>query len=126
MLNLNSIIIFSEDPEKLADFYEKVLDKKPDWVDGGFIGFQAGSSFLTVGPHDKVKGKSVHPERIMINFESGNVEKEFERIKEIEGVKVIAEPYEMGGEGMLIATFEDPDGNYFQLISPFDVDLSKN
>ena len=35
-----------------------------------------------------------------------------------EDAKVIQEPYEMGG-GM-IATFADPDGNYFQLMTPWD------
>jgi hypothetical protein len=35
---------------------------------------------------------------------------------------VIAEPYQMGGESdeltASIATFADPDDNYFQLLSP--------
>ena len=34
------------------------------------------------------------------------------------GAKVIKEPYEMGG--MWIATLADPDGNYFQLMSPWE------
>lgn len=126
MLNLNSLLIFSENPKELADFYEKVLDKKPDWVEEGYYGFQAGSTFLTIGMHDKVKGRNPQPERVMINFETSEVKKEFERIKEAANAKVIAEPYEMGGVNMLIATFEDPDGNYFQLITPFEIDLSKN
>ena len=45
---------------------------------------------------------------------------EFERIKGL-GTKVVAEPYRMdeNQEG-LIATFADPDGNYFQLMSPWE------
>ena len=35
------------------------------------------------------------------------------------GAKVIAEPYSMGeDQNFLIATLSDPDGNYFQLVSP--------
>ena len=35
------------------------------------------------------------------------------------GAKVIAEPYHMAdGQDHLIATLADPDGNYFQLMSP--------
>jgi predicted enzyme related to lactoylglutathione lyase len=51
----------------------------------------------------------------MFNFETLQVKEEFERIKEFGGV-VIKEPYEM--EGGWIATLADPDGNYFQLVSP--------
>ncbi len=34
------------------------------------------------------------------------------------GAVVIKEPYEM--QGMWIATLADPDGNYFQLMSPWE------
>ena len=44
------------------------------------------------------------------------VQKEFDRIKSL-GAIVIKEPYDMGG--MWIATLADPDGNYFQLMSPW-------
>ena len=79
-----------------------------------------GSGAVTIGPHDKVHGKSQNPERILINFETKDVEGEFKRIKEL-GAKVIAEPYHPGEDpsGML-ATFEDPDGNYFQLATPWE------
>jgi predicted enzyme related to lactoylglutathione lyase len=60
-------------------------------------------------------GSTKDPGRIMINFETTNVKEEFERIKAL-GVKVIREPYEMGGGW--IATLADPDGNYFQLVTP--------
>lgn len=43
---------------------------------------------------------------------------EAERIKGL-GVTVQHEPYQPGGNAnMWLATFEDPDGNYFQLASP--------
>lgn len=118
MLNFNSILVFSEEPKKLSDFYKKVFQKEPIWNEGGYVGFQVGSAFITFGPHDKVKGKSQNPERIMFNFETEDVEGEFKRIKEL-GAEVIAEPYgpEKEPEGK-IATLSDPDGNYFQLMSP--------
>lgn len=117
-LNFNSVLLFSEDPEKLSNFYGKVLQKEPDMADGGYFGYMAGSTFLTLGSHDKVKGKNSHPERFMINFESEDVVGEFERIKEL-GAKVVAEPYQMEGMDGWIATFEDPDGNFFQLMPPW-------
>ena len=120
MLNFSSILIFSEDSKKLGDFYEKVFDKKPDMNDNGYYGFVVGKTFLNIGPHDKVKGMSKDPERVMINFETSEVKEEFARIKKL-GATVIAEPYQMGEEwDGWIATFADPDGNYFQLMTPWE------
>lgn len=118
MLNLNSILISSEDPKKLTEFYKKVLEKEPDMNDGGYTGFLAGKTFLTIGPHDKIEGKNQSPERMMFNFETIDVKGEFARIEKL-GAKIVAKPYQMGDTDMWIATFEDPDGNYFQLITPW-------
>lgn len=118
MLDFNSVLVFSEDPKKLADFYGKIFQKEPDWDDeGGYYGFMAGNSMITIGPHDKVRGKSPNPERIMLNFATEDVEEEFERIEKT-GAKVIAKPYKMREDDMWIATFADIDGNYFQLMTP--------
>lgn len=122
-LNLNNIMLGSEDSKKLADFYAKVLGApNPDWSDeaNGWFGFQAGDGSLAIGPHSDVKGKSQQPGRVMLNFSTPDVNAEFERIKAI-GAEVVAEPYEPGGGGgMLLCTFADPDGNYFQLATPWN------
>jgi predicted enzyme related to lactoylglutathione lyase len=118
MLDLNSIIIFSEDPKKLKEFYAKIFQKEPDWDQDGYSGFMIGKTSLTVGPHDKIKGKNSNSERILINFETKDVKEEFDRIKEV-GAKIIAEPYQMEGMEGWIATFADPDGNFLQLMSPW-------
>jgi predicted enzyme related to lactoylglutathione lyase len=118
MLNLNSILLFSEKPKELAEFYEKVFDKKPDWSGGDYVGWEVGNGYFTIGPHDKVKGSNSNPERMMLNFETSDVEKEFERIKGY-GTTVVADPYHPQEEAEgTIATFADPDNNYFQLITP--------
>ena len=120
MLDFKTLMLFSENPKELAAFYKKVFEKDPDWEMGGYFGFSVGSMTLMIGPHDKVHGKNANPERIMLNFEASDVKGEFDRIKELGG-DVIAEPYKPGEEpNMLIATFADPDGNYFQLGSPMD------
>lgn len=120
MLNLNSMMVGSDQPKVMADFYEKVLEKKPDMVDGDWYGFHCGSMFWGVGPHDKIHGKSKEADRIIINFETKEVEKEFARIKSL-GATVVKEPYKMDpNQSMMIATFADPDGNLFQLMSPWE------
>ncbi len=118
MLTLNSLLLSSEGPKKLVDFYNKILGRQPEWQEGEYSGFGEGTCTLVIGPHSKVHGQSKNPERIIINFEANDVKKEFERIKGL-GVKVVAEPYQMeGDENLWIATLADPDGNYFQLVSP--------
>ncbi len=116
MLNLNSIMLGSMQPKVLAEFYEKVLGVAPDMVEGSWYGWQVGSAFLSVGEHSEMKGAAKDPGRVMFNFETEKVKEEFERIAGI-GASVVKEPYEMSG--MWIATFADPDGNYFQLMSPW-------
>ena len=122
-LNLNSIMLGSDDSKALAAFYTKVLgDPNPEWTDesGGWFGYQAGAGGIAIGPHSDVKGKNQHPGRIMLNFETPDVKAEFERVKGL-GAEVVAEPYSpMDDERMLMCTFADPDGNYFQLSTPWE------
>jgi predicted enzyme related to lactoylglutathione lyase len=118
-LNFNSIMIGTSQPKVMSEFYEKVFAKAPDMVDPTGAGWQIGSSFFGFGEHSEVEGANKEPARMMCNFETTDVQAEFDRIKAT-GATVIKEPYEMeGANGMIIATFADPDGNYFQLMSPW-------
>ena len=121
MLKLSSIMIGTEQPKVLAAFYEKILNKKPDMADESWFGFAVGDCFLSIGFHDKVKGQATNPERLIFNFESSDVKADFERMKAA-GATVIKEPYQMEGMGTSawIATLADPDGNYFQLMTPWE------
>ena len=118
MLNLNSIMIGTKQIKVLAAFYEKVIGKPADMVDNdnGFFGWQVGGAFIGVLEHSEMGGSTKDPGRMIFNFETPQVKEEFERIKAINGAVVIKEPYEMG-QGW-IATLADPDGNYFQLMTP--------
>ena len=119
MLSLTTVMLGTQDAKGLAEFYTKVLGE-PGWSDESFTGWQAGPSWLMIGEHSEVKGRSENPARIMLNFETPDVKAEFERIKDL-GAQVVAEPYEPGGgDGMLMCTFADPDGNYFQLSTPWE------
>ena len=120
MLSLNSILVFSENPSTLVDFYKKVVQKDSDWTGGDFHGFKVGDGSLIIGPHDKVHGKNSGPERIIFNFETPDVEGEFKRITGL-GAAVIKAPYHPAEEEkMFLATLADPDGNFFQLASPME------
>ena len=118
-MNFNSILIGSEDPARLAEFYTKLFGK-PAWDDNGYVGWMIGSGSVTVGPHDQVKGPNAAPGRLIWNIESTDVKSDFERFKAA-GAKVIAEPYTFeGSPDSWIATLADPDENYFQLAAPMD------
>jgi predicted enzyme related to lactoylglutathione lyase len=101
----------------LAAFYEKMIGKPADMADAdqGFFGWKSGNGFISVLDHSEMGGKTKDPGRVMFVFETPQVKEEFERIKAL-GAGVIKEPYEMG-EGW-IATLSDPDGNFFQLMTP--------
>jgi len=64
-----------------------------------------------------VHGSAKEPARIMMNLETRDVRGEFERLKNA-NVTIIKAAYEI--EGMWIATLADPDGNYIQLMSPWE------
>ncbi|MEK7603458.1 MAG: VOC family protein [Patescibacteria group bacterium] len=115
MFNFNSLLISSENPKPLVEFYSMVVQSKPVWENAGFNGFKLGNGFIVIGPHDGVHGQNPSPEHIIFGMETTDVPKEFERIKAT-GAKVIAEPYHPSpNPEMWMATFADPDGNFFQL-----------
>jgi len=118
-MNFNSILIGSENPDRLVEYYTRLFGE-PVMSEGGYTGWQLGSGFVTVGPHSEVKGKSVHPGRIIWNIETADVRGDFDRLTAA-GAIVVAEPYGFDEplNGM-IATLADPDDNYFQLMSPME------
>ncbi len=120
MLDLNSVMIGTKQPKVLAAFYEKVIGKPAEMVDEayGFYGWKVGTAYFSVLDHSEMVGRTKDPGRVLLNFETKQVSEEFERIKALGGT-VIKEPYDM--EGGKIATLADPDGNYFQLITPMEM-----
>ena len=117
-LSFNHVMIGSEQPDVLAEFYGRVFDRAPDMKDEGGSSWQSGTAWLSVGGHSEVKGRAAEPQRVILNLETTEVKEEFERIKAIAGATVVKEPYEI--MDVWIATFADPDGNFFQLMAPWE------
>ncbi|TMB51840.1 MAG: hypothetical protein E6J50_03065 [Chloroflexi bacterium] len=116
-MNFNSILIGSADPQRLVDYYSKLFGE-PGMQEGGYAGWQLGTGFVTVGPHDQVTGKNTQPGRLIWNIETADVKGEFDRLKAANAI-VVREPYSFeGSPEAWIATLADPDDNYFQLVSP--------
>lgn len=123
MLNFNFLMIGTENEKVLVDFYKQIFNTEPEWFDEdmGYYGFQVGASGIMIGRHSEVSGSAKEPARILFGLEADNVDKEFDRIKAT-GAKVIRTLEQVGPTGTegKVATFADPEGNYFQLSSPWE------
>lgn len=116
-MNFNSLMIGTADAPAMAEYYTKLFGK-PSMEDGGFTGWELGTGWMVIGPHDEVTGRNAQPGRVIWNIESADVLSDFARLRDA-GAIVVREPYQpMEGQDMWITTLSDPDGNYFQLMSP--------
>lgn len=116
-MDFNNIMIGSEDPQRLVDYYTRLFGE-PAMSEGGYTGWRLGSGFISVGPHSEVHGKNSAPGRIIWNIESQDVKADFDRFVSA-GATVVREPYSFEEQpDAWVATIADPDDNYFQLMSP--------
>ncbi len=119
-LSINSLMIGTQQPQILADFYAKVFARPADMIeDNEWYMWQVGTFSLSIGSHSEVKGQAKEPSRMILNLETKTVQEEFDRLKDMSAT-IIKEPYEMGGAW--IATLADPDGNYIQLMTPWEAE----
>ena len=77
-MNLNSVLIGSEDPKPLVDYYTKLFGA-PSGSEGGYTWWQLGTGGFTVSQHSEVKGKNPHPGRVIWNIETADVKGDFEK-----------------------------------------------
>lgn len=118
-MNLNGVQLGAADAKALADFYTKTFGE-PKWaMPGDWYGWDIGSGHLFFGPHSEVHGTASEPQRIMIAFESQDVQADFDTLIAAGGTE-IAKPYNPDPENKEFwqATVADPEGNYLQLASP--------
>ena len=112
-----SVALWSEDNKKLAGWYRDTLGipiraynpvPNDDCYD-----MDVGPNFFSIGKHDKVKGKSKDPYRMMIGFQVksvGEVYKELER----KDINWIAKPFLSPTGTVWCMTLADPEGNIVQ------------
>jgi len=108
-----TVLLSSQDPERLASWYTDVLglERLPS---KHHPVYRVGGATLRLTEHSEVGPRSPEPQRIMFNLFVDDVRGEIERIRP-KGVTLIREPAQMAWGGY-VATLEDPDGNYVQLI----------
>jgi len=114
---IESVTIYSADAKKLADFYkEKVgLEVTMEAEMGGGLDvfeFGLGESVLRVIDNPKVKESG--DGRVIFSLEVDDIEKEAEKLAGAE-VKKTEDVHHIEEYGYVV-TFEDADGNSFQLV----------
>ena len=110
------VILHSQRPEDLIAFYRDVVGLEPrfDVTEGAFRVSPSSEFDLIIEPHSEISGASAEPQRLLLNFVVEDAIAEQGRLKS-RGVVFIRDATEEPGVG-LFATFQDPDGNYCQLI----------
>ena len=118
---IESVNVFSQNARRLASFYKDKVGLKLT-IEAAMgrrakvFGFEfpGTSSLLYIADSDMIKGAAKGARRVFINFEVDEIEKEVRKLAKNK-VKTVQEIYHLEGYGW-VATFEDLDGNYFQLV----------
>lgn len=112
-----SVIIWSENHEKLAKWYEDVLGFTINDItthpNDSCIGFDFGDTYFSIGRHDQVQGQNKDPFRIMVGFPVTSVSEAYESIKN-KPVTWIAKPFLSPTGTTWCMTIADPEGNILQ------------
>ena len=108
------IIIWTEKISNLLNFYEMIFGSKVHKLKSTSAYFVYNNLRIYISEHSEVEGDSKDPNRMIINLETKDIEKEYKRLI-AQGVKFIRKP-EIEKWGGKVATFEDPDKNRINLI----------
>ncbi len=110
---VHSVIIWTEDLQRLTGFYRDVIGFKAQMESEGFVVFEGAPSQLLLGKHSEVHGAARDPNRVMVGLVVDDCQAEYERLRG-KGVEFVRPPSKED-DGLTIATFKDVDGNVLQL-----------
>ena len=113
---LAGVLVWTEQERfpDMAGFYRDMLGLTPRSSRDDFINFDWAGVRLSVGVHDRVRGASRDPLRVMIHLTVDDIRAVHARLARA-GVVFTREP-EREEWGGWVATFADPDGNTLQLM----------
>jgi predicted enzyme related to lactoylglutathione lyase len=118
-MQFSGILVGTDDTKGMWDYYRKLFGD-PAYSDDSYSTWMFGGGAISIGAHSEVSGKNAQPGRLIWNLETADVRGEFDKLKAA-GAIVVKEPYDFEDfPDAWIATLADPDGNYFQLMTPFD------
>lgn len=106
--------IWSQDLHNLLPFYRDVLGLTVGLEAPGFVVLgDPGGPAVALGTHSEVRGRATDPARHIVGFETDDVTKDWQRLKDA-GVEFVEDPKDYGN--VWVATFRDPEGNLLQLL----------
>ena len=108
------LTLWTDNLEPMFHFYHDVLQLPLHSRHDDFIAFELGDIRFNIGLHDRVKGVSQDPFRVMPHLGVQDIHAVCESLK-AEGVEFLRPP-EQEHWGGWIATFKDPDGNILQML----------
>jgi catechol 2,3-dioxygenase-like lactoylglutathione lyase family enzyme len=112
-VNELAIMIGTNQPEPMAAFYGEMLGlERIERFDG--IVFDMAGINVRILPHGEISGSSHDPARHQLNLFVDDVRAEFVRLRAL-AVPFVREP-EVESWGGTVATMQDPDGNYVQIL----------
>jgi len=112
MLWLRSHIIQAHDIKEVANWYEKVLEKKPYFTADQYIGFDAGG--FELGIFKRESDYIQLGNNVEVYWWVEDIDGEFQRLQDL-WATAKESPIEVGW-GIIMATVEDPFGNIFGII----------
>lgn len=120
------ILIYSENPDKLKDFYRDVLGFEqidhldlPD--DYGYMMKVVGDYHVWIGKHSEIHGRAKENFRHLFNlYPEEGVEHWYNKIKDNPQVTIVAKPFlapfSTPDDEWWFSTFLDPEGNCWQFV----------
>jgi hypothetical protein len=112
-----SVIIWSEDNKKLAEWYQNTLGLKirshTDYVNDDCYDLDVGPTYFSIGKHEKVIGKSKDPYRVMIGLQVASVSETYKELKN-KNITWIAKPFASPAGTEWCMTLQDPEDNIVQ------------
>lgn len=115
--SLDSLLLASTDPERLAAWYVTALEPSEDTKVDGYRVLRFGEFHVLIDQRSDVGDRNPEPGRVILNFDVADAPAIVARIDRL-GASWLAELEDR--DGSLFATAIDPDGNYVQIIQLSD------
>lgn len=115
--SLDSMLLASTDPDRLAAWYVAALEPSEDTKADGYRVLKFGEFYVLIDRRSDIGDRNPEPGRVILNFDVANARESVARMDRL-GASWVAELEDR--DGSLFATAIDPDGNYVQVIQLSD------
>ncbi|OEV05379.1 VOC family protein [Streptomyces oceani] len=114
---IGAIVLGSTNPERLWEWYRTAFAPEAKPEDGVLALELAGNTYLIFERRDDVAPGTAEPGRLLVNFDVTDIHATERWLNQELSVRWVRPVTDMDGEAYL-ATLEDPDGNYVQIVQP--------